>query len=814
MLEYENISPLDYDKLKQYGLEYIQQIGHKLWTDYNVHDPGVTFLEALCFSLTDLGFRTSFAMVDLLTSKGELHPKLNGSLFPAAHILSSNPTTITDYRKFILEHVPGVRNVWMKRVEKKIDKATPTNIKEELRVKGFYDTTIELEENVFLHEIQRYIRRNNAGQYTAEYAEKYTDVFRAYVKNMLQKHRNLCEDFVNVEVSNPVKIGICVEIELDDAILSQKDLDEKQILQHIYDAVDQYISPSISYYTITELLQKGKTPEEIYQGCLPRLGFVDYSELEHFEKKIRLNESDIIAIILKIDGVKSIHHFHFKVKTEDLEKGLVTVFGSQLILNEPNIHHLSFTSLFNNHRKEDGHSGSEVLTNEVVFLKNWFPFYPKKTEIVVGNNHRKIIDNLELQLPIPSGRYRNLDRYFSFQQYLPHCYKMDKDSCDEEEDGKKDGQKLQLKGYLTFFDQLLADYLAQLNSLQDYFSLDESKNIDPTYFYKQLTEEEICNINKIISDYQEGYAETKEQALHRRDKLVNHLLARFNDTFANYAALSFALGEKDKVDKFDLKENIEDKKRYLKRYPEISGNRAKAHDYTEEWSLSGIEDRILTRLGINNPQKQVRLAPSVISSYKRKTSGIIVRKFVDNRNETFENTFGLHVMEHILLVPHDGLTGAATLRLSEDGEKEKILHDPYSFRVTVVLPGWLSICQNYYFRQYVESVIHEEIPAHIASKICWLSPNVMYDLERAYVDYLKVMKVCPHPLYTREWIQKQNGAIEHLVSVFNRFRNIYMPMKLDGDIFSGPDEHYVKLDYCNISEDMDWEKQFESKKHR
>ena len=61
--------PLDYEGLKEYGLRYIQQIGSKFWTDFNAHDPGVTILEALTFALTDLGYRTSFEMNDLLTRK-------------------------------------------------------------------------------------------------------------------------------------------------------------------------------------------------------------------------------------------------------------------------------------------------------------------------------------------------------------------------------------------------------------------------------------------------------------------------------------------------------------------------------------------------------------------------------------------------------------------------------------------------------------------------------------------------------------------------------------------------------------------------
>ncbi|MCI5224583.1 MAG: hypothetical protein D3924_18435, partial [Candidatus Electrothrix sp. AR4] len=36
--------------LRRQGLEYAQQFSGELWTDYNLHDPGVTILEQLCFA--------------------------------------------------------------------------------------------------------------------------------------------------------------------------------------------------------------------------------------------------------------------------------------------------------------------------------------------------------------------------------------------------------------------------------------------------------------------------------------------------------------------------------------------------------------------------------------------------------------------------------------------------------------------------------------------------------------------------------------------------------------------------------------------
>ena len=56
----------DFNYLREEGLKYIQQLSGKLWTDHNLHDPGITILEVLCYALMDLGYRTGFPMNDMV----------------------------------------------------------------------------------------------------------------------------------------------------------------------------------------------------------------------------------------------------------------------------------------------------------------------------------------------------------------------------------------------------------------------------------------------------------------------------------------------------------------------------------------------------------------------------------------------------------------------------------------------------------------------------------------------------------------------------------------------------------------------------
>ncbi|MFH1373538.1 MAG: hypothetical protein ABII79_07080, partial [bacterium] len=60
---------LDHKQLFALGLEYVKNLAGRVWTDYNVHDPGITILELLCYALTDLSYRASFPVADLLAIK-------------------------------------------------------------------------------------------------------------------------------------------------------------------------------------------------------------------------------------------------------------------------------------------------------------------------------------------------------------------------------------------------------------------------------------------------------------------------------------------------------------------------------------------------------------------------------------------------------------------------------------------------------------------------------------------------------------------------------------------------------------------------
>src|ERR1043165_5682436 len=90
---------LDQAQLYAAGLSHVRRLASRIWTDYNVHDPGITTLELLCYALTDLSYRAEFPVKDLLASEADNAGEMAKQFFTARRILPNRALTLLDYRK-------------------------------------------------------------------------------------------------------------------------------------------------------------------------------------------------------------------------------------------------------------------------------------------------------------------------------------------------------------------------------------------------------------------------------------------------------------------------------------------------------------------------------------------------------------------------------------------------------------------------------------------------------------------------------------------------------------------------------------------
>lgn len=744
---------LDIDTLLEVGLNRIGQLSGSIWTDHSPSDPGITMLEVLSFAIMDLGYRMTFDIRDLLTVEGEMNPRYKNVFHEPYKVLSSAPVTINDYRKLILENIEGVRNVWLKANEK------PTNIPKEIlsinnksvpgsvetKVKGFYDVYLDC----------------------IDYKEDSSIINQ--VKTLLHKNRQLCEDINKCEALKPLNVGIEADIEV------KQDYDYEVIRTKIYSELSKYVSPDLRFYTLEEMLDKGKSVSDIFTGPFPGNGYVDMDEVEDFESVKILYVSDIISLIMKIEGVIGVRHLKFFVNDATNRQ--------KVIIDK---HKIEIKTEFEDKNvfRFDKDAG------RILFLLNGY-------RIALDNSKRdevqsKVINHeLKYTFDKDNSSNRSLDTYYSIQSNFPEIFLVGRENIAEDETDLRKAQRMQLKAYLAFFDQLLANFLMRLNSAKQILSWEKQENIDEwrekqkNSLVKILNNEAIEDIEKVLNQkaysdylYEEVFNEDKE--LDQKNRVLNHLLARFNEDFVNFSVLQYIMQNKNNVSNESKYSLIYNKSLMLEKLPTIAYKRANGIDYTSEiyinetqndnelWFNDGnyyaLEQKLYIKLGLK-PYSPLKKLHPIIKKRAEENGGVTV--FEDNSGVNYTETFGLHIYEHNLLLPTE-VTKDNFLYQYKNESRIEYLEDPYSMKVTVVLPGWLDVVQNHQFRDIVENVITEEFPAHIAIKICWIDPLQMLNIEEHYDRFILSLKEK----------EKNDAALSAFASSLSRLNNIFRETKL------------------------------------
>lgn len=457
---------LDFEKLRREGLEHIGNLSGKIWTDHNVHDPGVTILEVLVYALMDLGYKTNLPFEDLIALQNNDDQEDN--FLTPLEVLTINPVTITDYRKLLLE-IRGVRNAWL-------EPATRQEI--DLFLNANNNTLYCASDSVGLtrsSEVQK-------GQFGYQiclnglykiYIEKDSDIItnttqlerlKLEVKEHLGQHRNLCEDFIDdIEVLTPLEVGICVEVEI------HVDVNAENVYTTILQSIRNYVQPEIKYYTLEELLDKGKPIDDIFAGrpySTNSFGFIDTEEIESFDRREKIYLSDLYDVILRIDGVRKIKNLHIK-------SDLGTYQDSQWEFLIPEMHVPVFSidktciDIYNT-------QGSlSVDTSRIL------------RAVSLSKQFEMPLENLNTNIPLGSAK-EDLEDYFSIQNDFPVVYGIGEDGLPDRATLLRKTQALQLKGYLMFYDQILANYTSQLTNIRSVFSLkpesEKSSEEKKTYF--------------------------------------------------------------------------------------------------------------------------------------------------------------------------------------------------------------------------------------------------------------------------------------------------------------------------------------------
>ncbi|HEY5564611.1 MAG TPA: hypothetical protein VIL33_03405 [Rhodothermia bacterium] len=997
----------DYALLRDQGVEYIQTLSGKIWTDHNLHDPGITILELLCYALTDLGYRTDFDVKDLLARSDGLTdlPEVSG-LFPAHEILTNTPLTIHDYRRLLLK-IEGIRNAWL---DPMMDPTRIGNYKESeipiyadclagglsyesvnalgndnlrVRLSGLYKVLLELEiddvlgslnETRLVYTVRRGLLKgvvisldsddpafhsgdvdftedfdtvadvvsvNASGSaFIASVRIQLSDATEVVLQDLdirvindrprvtedpvsvtalrlrtvlgenledaimrlfwskqqirkrtldtvccvLDAHRNLCEDFLSIRTVAPEHVAICADI------IVKSDADIEEVQARAYHEIEKYFNPPVRYFTLKELLDEGLCTDEIFNGpyidfsftcgggeVFTKPGFLKREDLDASELRRFIYVSDIINILMDFEEIVAVKNV--LLRKYDFE-------GTPIGPSERWCLEIS----------PDHQPVLSIERSKILFFKGEIPYRAKRLEFEQTLAHLRAmalkaayVDPNQI-LTMPRGEYRETDAFYSIQHDFPKTYAIGRAGLPATASNDREAQAHQLKAYLTFFDQVLADYLSQLANVRRLFSLD--KTLRQTYFSRYLSdiaavrtvfEDEFYVDKTILQDDVRRNRLTEDEVLFfdRRNRFLDHLTARFAEQFTDYVLMMFSLsGDRLKTDA----QLVDDKIDFLREYPIVSRERNKGFNFRPEdpadiWdtdNVSGVEKRVSRLLGIDSFLRrnlgcdehfemffrtreiggqfrvEVRAADNSVifksqqlfvnrglavaaaakiypfvrqeDTYEVDASGGVDNVFftmaaggaILRHDELFETEAdavqqiravidrydelllegdvcddeGFHLFEHILLRPFTNQDELMHVCLDPDcktcGEE-----DPYSFRITVVLPYWPERFTNLDFRRFFERTLREETPAHIHARICWIANDQMLELDEKYRAWLEAKSV-------KDFDQTElTDTLRELIQLLQRLKTIYPAARLH-DCSEGEDENPVRLGSTNL----------------
>jgi uncharacterized protein len=561
------------------GLEQLRQMAHATWTDHNVHDPGITILELLAYALTDLGYRADFPLQDLLARETDTDGAMAEHFVSAREILPGRPLTQLDYRKLLID-LEGVKNAWVRPAAERLyaDTVRGRLLREApagepgivpVDLGGLYEVSID-----FMDELTQPARREAVLQRARE---------------RLQANRNLCEDFVRVAAVPAQAFVLCGELELAPGA------DLARVHAEVLFAVQEYLAPPVRRYSLEEMGRRAGpdgtpyTADSIFRGPALRFGFIDDAELERAELRSEIRLSDVIGIVMDVPGVRAVREL------------LVSPAGAGALPDR-------WVVPVREGRKAQLDRGGSRL----VLHKRGLPFVARATEVELhwARMAEEAAARVETErvddFPIPAGRFRRPAAYHSVQNHFPAVYGLGEAGLVGAPSERRRALALQLKGYLLHFDQVMADLCAQLGRVADLFSTDPA--LERTYFHQRVdsfAEHERLYAPAAAEALESGI-EPREVHVERRNRFLDHLIARFGEQFHEFAEImrsEFAA---------PAASMIRPKCEFLRDYPAISAGRGLAYDASlrgdaDLWNsdnVSGLERRLARLLGIRRADRR------------------------------------------------------------------------------------------------------------------------------------------------------------------------------------------------------------------
>lgn len=441
-----------FEALWQQAHEKVTALSGNIWTDTGDHDPGVSLLQSATWNCSDLSYRASLSLNDLLT-----HPDRN-TLFPEEfgpeQVLTCNTVTAEDYRRALLDlHSSDIKALDTDEQDFLFSDVSLTQEPEAHRFHWWYNAekreysfteptvtqpedkkTLSLRGNLWLTLVPT--------RYTQSLPAENRAAVEQYLAAFLAEHRNLGEAVSRIICLQPATFIPRLTIELADNIG-----DINQVAAQIYQVSDAFLRPAVARYTTEQRRALGDADDAIFEGPRLQHGWQQTAPSQITAGGYVLNLGPLVNLLLAIPGVASLSTLsvdkgdgHMTAVTGDNWRWQVAdgyyplLWGTApLSLLAGDDSPLTLVSKGGIRNTLDSKAMAGYLTQADLI---------EKTSTV-----------------LPAGRYRDQTGYIPVGQRLPECYAL------QQPDAVIDDQTRAVHQFLLPVDQLLADGTAELAQL-------------------------------------------------------------------------------------------------------------------------------------------------------------------------------------------------------------------------------------------------------------------------------------------------------------------------------------------------------------
>jgi hypothetical protein len=819
MLQQSTISPgaarkpsMDFLHLREEALEVVRQLAGEVWTDHNLHDPGITILEQLCYALTDLGYRLNFSVPDLLADaldaeqvgigwksgldRGE-SPTLPGMPGLEA-VLPAAPTTYTDWQGLILD-IDDVRSAQINAVKAASPSLFFHDKDNELLVRQNPDDNLVGISIQGLHEIHV-----DADQ------GRFRPVSQR-IQGAFHAQRPAGEDLHRLVQLLPAPIALVAELDLERGVSPEETVAE------IFLRVDQYLSPQVRYKTREDLRAQGWRMDQVMEGPLLQGGVLKYEDLHDIAPKKVLYLSRIIEQVFAVQGVLEVRSLrlkgeHAQVSHDEgvsywvpmLSEGMVPTLDPETALITVRVDGMAMT-----------------LDSDKVRAR-----YLERRQLLKARQ----TTGKALTLP----RNRQVAAYQSVQHQFPDNYGVNSRGLPIGTSVTRQAQAHQLKTWLLFFEQILTNYFSKAGHLGHMFQM----SLADDGLFPQGALADVPSVQASFLSLTEQARQLEDagalKALKRFERLLGHLLARFGQDVKHFANEQEAI----QTEYQRLQTRVQKMLAIYRELPTITKGRGQGANVLGNGpglgSTGGLKVRIAALLGLRPDDPDLDRYSSLAAATAEVDFVMVehillrpipreydqenmlfrfrngkIHKIVRLRSRTAPYTYRfkcyasgtealiwqsipeekLHEVTHdrveivfttgqrkldfdVVAADAESFTIVVDETLANVGgnpqggcwnklkdDEQKLHVDPWSLQLTFVFPRHDARFAQVQQRHLVEKILREESPAHLAVNVLWL-------------DTMDMQAFCNHYYH---WRQLHAQYLQHNIEA------------------ARPDERYVRL---------------------